>query len=195
MPLESFSATASASQLNSIAQQVVITCTSGTRPGTPSEGMTIYETDTDRLLVYSGSAWVRLGVHSSSSGRTGGSWTRSTTQSIPNTTVTNISWNSESSDTDNILTPTSATATVPVAGVYAITANVNWASAATNGFLRITAGGTAYDFDASMAGSAGTGTLVVSLSASATVVVAVYQATGGALNVSTAGLQIWRLQA
>jgi hypothetical protein len=39
-------------------KQVVIVCTSGTRPASPVEGMTIYETDTDRLLVYSGSAWV-----------------------------------------------------------------------------------------------------------------------------------------
>jgi hypothetical protein len=38
-------------------RQAVITCTSSTRPASPSEGMTIYETDTDSLLTYSGSAW------------------------------------------------------------------------------------------------------------------------------------------
>jgi len=38
-------------------RQAVITCTSSTRPASPSEGMTIYETDTDALLTYSGSAW------------------------------------------------------------------------------------------------------------------------------------------
>lgn len=37
--------------------QAVITCTSATRPASPSEGMTIYETDTDRFYGYSGSAW------------------------------------------------------------------------------------------------------------------------------------------
>lgn len=41
--------------------QVVIVCTSGTRPGSPSEGMTIFETDTDKYLSYSGSAWIELG--------------------------------------------------------------------------------------------------------------------------------------
>lgn len=39
-------------------RQAVITCTSSTRPSSPSEGMTIYETDTDIYRTYSGSAWV-----------------------------------------------------------------------------------------------------------------------------------------
>jgi len=32
-------------------------CTSSTRPASPYEGQCIYETDTDKLLVYNGSAW------------------------------------------------------------------------------------------------------------------------------------------
>lgn len=40
-----------------VRQQVVTTCTSATRP-TAVEGRVIYETDTDLLLVYDGSAWV-----------------------------------------------------------------------------------------------------------------------------------------
>jgi len=32
-------------------------CTSSTRPATPYEGQTIYETDTDKVLVWNGSAW------------------------------------------------------------------------------------------------------------------------------------------
>jgi hypothetical protein len=39
-------------------EQAVISCTSGTRPSSPVEGMTIRETDTDRLLSYDGSGWV-----------------------------------------------------------------------------------------------------------------------------------------
>lgn len=42
-------------------KQSVIVCTSGTRPSSPPEGMTIYETDTDRYSCYTGSAWVTLG--------------------------------------------------------------------------------------------------------------------------------------
>ena len=33
-------------------------CTSSTRPASPFEGQMVYETDTDTLLVYNGSAWV-----------------------------------------------------------------------------------------------------------------------------------------
>lgn len=39
-------------------QQAVITCTSSTRPSSPIEGMTIYETDNDRAMIYDGSNWV-----------------------------------------------------------------------------------------------------------------------------------------
>lgn len=35
-------------------------CTSTTRPSSPYDGMVIYETDTDRTLVWNGSAWVYL---------------------------------------------------------------------------------------------------------------------------------------
>lgn len=33
-------------------------CTSATRPGSPGEGDQIYETDTDRIYVYTGAAWL-----------------------------------------------------------------------------------------------------------------------------------------
>lgn len=35
-------------------------CTSSTRPASPYEGQVIYETDTDKTLVWNGSAWVFL---------------------------------------------------------------------------------------------------------------------------------------
>lgn len=35
-------------------------CTSSTRPASPYEGMVIYETDTNKTFVYSGSAWVMM---------------------------------------------------------------------------------------------------------------------------------------
>ena len=37
-------------------------CTSSTRPATPYEGQMIYETDTDKVLIYNGSAWVMPGT-------------------------------------------------------------------------------------------------------------------------------------
>jgi hypothetical protein len=47
-------------------RQSVITCTAATRPASPNEGMLIYETDTDLVLVYSGTAWEvnsKVGAH------------------------------------------------------------------------------------------------------------------------------------
>lgn len=59
MPIKTFtSATLSSSDVNTyLMNQVVITCTSSTRPGTPTAGMVIYETDTERVLKYNGTAW------------------------------------------------------------------------------------------------------------------------------------------
>lgn len=54
-------ATLPAADLNDyLMEQSIIVCTSGTRPSSPAEGWTIYETDTDLYKMYSGSAWVTL---------------------------------------------------------------------------------------------------------------------------------------
>lgn len=44
-------------------KQAVIVCTTATRPSSPVEGMTIAETDTDKILTYSGSAWRVVGYY------------------------------------------------------------------------------------------------------------------------------------
>jgi hypothetical protein len=46
-------------------RQSVIVCTSSTRPGSPNEGMTIYETDTDAFAFYTGTAWRYTGHYQS----------------------------------------------------------------------------------------------------------------------------------
>ena len=59
-------------------KQAVITCTAATRPASPNEGMTIFETDTDRYLGYSGTAWENLGQLGDWTAYTpinGGGWT------------------------------------------------------------------------------------------------------------------------
>lgn len=38
-------------------QQAVVTCTSGTRPASPTTGQPIYETDTKRIRVWDGTTW------------------------------------------------------------------------------------------------------------------------------------------
>lgn len=56
-----------ASDVNTyLAQQAVVVCTSTTRPSSPPEGMVVYETDTDALVTYQGSAWVRTSAVTSS---------------------------------------------------------------------------------------------------------------------------------
>jgi hypothetical protein len=43
-----------------VRNQMIGTCTSGTRPSSPVEGQTIYETDTDVFSVYNGSVWLTV---------------------------------------------------------------------------------------------------------------------------------------
>lgn len=66
--------------------QVVITCTSGTRPGSPVEGMTIWETDTKSMRVYSSSAWRRTSVFDVENVGHGADSNTSTISSITSTT-------------------------------------------------------------------------------------------------------------
>ena len=69
MPFKTFTAgVLTSSDVNTfLMQQAVITCTSSTRPSSPVEGMTIYETDTDFYRTWSGSAWEMM--------RRSGAWT------------------------------------------------------------------------------------------------------------------------
>lgn len=54
-----------ASEVNTyLMKQVVIVCTSGTRPSSPVDGMHIYETDTDRRAVYNGTVWITVSPQS-----------------------------------------------------------------------------------------------------------------------------------
>ena len=41
-------------------------CTSSTRPASPYEGQAIFETDTDRMLIYNGTAWIVINGGASS---------------------------------------------------------------------------------------------------------------------------------
>lgn len=64
MAFKTFTAgsTLPASDVNTyLMKQTVIVCTSGTRPGSPVEGMVIFETDTDLIQVYDGTSWIPFG--------------------------------------------------------------------------------------------------------------------------------------
>lgn len=47
--------------MGSSSDTAITVCTSGTRPGSPYEGLFIYETDTDRVYSYNGTVWVYRG--------------------------------------------------------------------------------------------------------------------------------------
>lgn len=76
------SATLSSSDVNTYLQrQVLIVCASGSRPASPNEGMAIWETDTDKLLVYTtattgwvppwNAPWGRVGSASTATAQSG----------------------------------------------------------------------------------------------------------------------------
>lgn len=50
-----------------------------------------------------------------------GIWRRAANQAFADVTVTDISWDTEDADSDGMLTPSSATFTLPSAGPYSIT--------------------------------------------------------------------------
>lgn len=171
-------------------------CTAGTRPASPSEGDGIYETDTDRFLIYDGSAWQRV-AWTSATGRTWVSVSRSTNQSIPNVTVTPISWTTEAADLDGFITATSTTLTVPagLGGLYGFDFRYTYASAITGeNAASVTLAGTLRDIGRHADNTAeghNTGFLV--LAAGDTLTFNVYQASGGAKNVTAASLKLARL--
>lgn len=60
MPLKTFNPgdVLTSSDVNTyLMKQAVIKCTSGTRPSSPADGDTIYETDTDLMWTHNGSGW------------------------------------------------------------------------------------------------------------------------------------------
>lgn len=121
-----------ASDVNTyLMKQVVIVCTSGTRPSSPNEGMTIYETDTDKVLVYSGSAWVEFGLLNFPRVRVN----RNTTQSLTTGTAAAISFNTEQHDLGSgmwvVGSPTRLTVPSGQGGMYMVGAAAEFAANAT----------------------------------------------------------------
>jgi hypothetical protein len=183
-------------------QQVVAQVTSGTRP-TGFEGRLIAESDTDRIVCYDGANWIRVGAYSSS-GRSGVNLSRiSTVQSIPTGTAvfTAISWDTESTDTDNYITAPSTDITIPtgLGGFYAVTATVSWATSpggnssiefynsSTSGIWRFPIGAGTQMTSCAL-------TMIADVAAGNVCQLRVSQGTAGAINVN-ATLQMWRLSA
>jgi hypothetical protein len=62
-----------------------IICTSTTRPASPFEGQTVYETDTKRTLTYDGTGWYRFNQVVSDTGNLTSTFTTSATHTTPQT--------------------------------------------------------------------------------------------------------------
>jgi hypothetical protein len=71
---------------NAVRSATVQVTTSGARPSPATEGMLIYETDTDLMLVYSGAAWVQIA--NSATTNVFGTWTNFTATCVQVTTPT-----------------------------------------------------------------------------------------------------------
>lgn len=174
-----------------------LVCTSTTRPSTPFEGQVIRETDTNKELTYSGSAWVQTNSWDTTAGVTGVNQLfvppmcivrRVAAQAVADNTVTNISFDTEDVDTDGMFAPTSTDITIKTAGVYVLSGLATLASAVTTSlFVRMFVNGSGVG-DATYAGSSytSTGTLTIakSLAVSDVVRFAVYQ-TGPATSKNT----------
>jgi len=111
-----------ASDLNTyLMKQAVIVCTSGTRPASPPEGMTIFETDTDLVRIYNGAAWVALNGHTQQ--RNTGA------QSIPNGAFTVLTWNT--ADFDNVSAVSANVYSAPWTGKYEVAGSVGYVANAS----------------------------------------------------------------
>lgn len=101
-------------------------CTSGTRPGAPTNGMTIYETDTKRQWTYDGTAWrwhigtgtspYAIRLHPGAN------------QAIAAGTSVNVAWSEALDRPGAFATPT---ITIPVTGTWRFTGAMRVSSSST----------------------------------------------------------------
>lgn len=128
--------------------------------------------------------------------RAGGSWSRTSGQSVGSGSQTTITWTTEAVDTHGYLTPTSGTVTIPagMGGLYAITAQLD-AAAALGGrcYGQVTAAGRIYRVPFT---SPGEDLVAVSatlpLASGDTISVAVYHASGSTI-AWTGYLDVYRI--
>ena len=118
--------------------------------------------------------------------RAGGSWSRTSGQSVGSGSQTTITWTTEGLDTHGFLTPTSGTVTIPagMGGLYAITAQLD-GSAPLGGrcYAQITAAGRIYRTPFTSPGEDLVSvSATVPLAAGDTVSVAMYHASGSTIS-------------
>lgn len=114
------------SYFNPLLQQSIVPCTSGTRPSSPPDGMTIYETDTQAHAYYNGTttSWRYRNTDQGALVR------KAATASITNNTFFDVQHDTELYDSDSMWT-SGALMNLPVPGLWLITAKAGFASNAT----------------------------------------------------------------
>lgn len=128
--------------------------------------------------------------------RAGGSWSRTSGQSVGSGSQTTITWTTEGLDTHGFLTPTSGTVTIPagMGGLYAITAQLD-AAAPLGGrcYAQITAAGRIYRTPFTSPGEDLAAVAVtLPLASGDTISVAVYHASGSTI-AWTGALDVYRV--
>jgi hypothetical protein len=103
------------------------TCLSSARPGSPVAGQMIFETDKNRVRVYSGSAWLLVsGTQAVSASNTG--------QVVATGATGTLTFATKNYDTDSFFTAGGSTFTIPEDGTYAVT--VKLTQTAGNNFVQ-----------------------------------------------------------
>lgn len=173
-----------------LAQQAISVVTSGTRPGSPVEGMTIYETDTDTYMVWNGSAW--LAALDTLWQTYSAAWTATTTNPvIGNGTIVSKYVRQGKICTVEVSITAGSTTTFG-SGTYAVslpfTAASNGITAVGSGYFRDSSAGSAGHFGANCVILSGTTTAVPVGTGSAIVsnTVPFTWATGDSLNLAVA---------
>lgn len=167
-----------------------IICTSSTRPGSPFEGQTIYETDTKRELRWDASAWVSPDVAFRPPMC---SLYRSSAQSIPNGTSTVVTFPSgtEQIDTDTMHddSTNNSRITIKTAGVYLVSFQFEFALSSGGGrrTLQLRKNGNPTGVDIELPSGGGyypraSGSQIFSLAKDDYVDLSAYQDSGGSLN-------------
>jgi hypothetical protein len=174
--------------------QTLTTAPSGT--GLPYEGQLWTDVTNDRVNIGDASNASQRIAHYSSTGRTGGIWTRATNLSIPNSTLTTITFTAETSDSDGYLTPTSGSVTIPagLGGVYFYEIYGTWSATPSAQTLIVSVDGSVHRSDYLAPDNinwGGNGLLL--LDAADVVLFRIIQTSGGALNINPCTLNFYRL--
>jgi hypothetical protein len=176
-----------------------LVCTSTTRPtglGT-LDRVEIFEIDTGRVLWWNGTAWIRT-AHLSSAGRTGASVERIAGQTIPNATATTVTYNAESFDSDGFIAPGGSTFTIPagLGGLYVISMSGAFLGTGGNGYVRLRGSGAlSHFFPVDWTNYGANITFVVARSPGDTLFFDVWHSSGAGRDLTSAKVELWRLQA